>query len=207
MGNYLKDNFASKLKLFRKEKRLSLKGLADQINQKYGTSFNKSMLSKWENGRNTADLNSLKILSLFFNVNLNTLLGFNEVKNEEKNKKLLIPVIADFQYKKQGNLKEDICNYAPEPPLFGIEEDELKKYFYLKVSSESMDAEFQKGDLILIKNEDYEDGINKVALINNGHDIQIKKLRNNSLLLRNSEKSQSIKIKIIGTVISKTRIY
>ncbi|WP_313431939.1 helix-turn-helix domain-containing protein [Siminovitchia terrae] len=129
MENYLKDDFSSKLKAFRKEKGLTLDSLAKKINQKYNTLFNKSMLSKWEN-RYSADLNSLKILSLYFNVSLNEMLGFNE----------------------STNLKE-IIGYTPKPLLVSIKNHELKDYFFLKVESNNSDAEFQEGDFILIKKD------------------------------------------------------
>lgn len=205
MENILKDDFASKLKAFRKEKGLSLEELAEQINLKYDTSFNKSMLSKWENGYSVG-LDSLKILSLFFNVTLQEMLGFNNDNNNGKIKKL-IPVINEFQYKNTNILKNNIIDYAPAPPLLSIKKDDLKDHFYLKISSDSKDKEFQKGDLILVKGENFEKGINKIALIDNGHKVEIRRLKSNSLFLRTSKKSQSIKIKIIGSAIAKCRVY
>src|SRR5690625_7730155 len=79
--NYLKDNFASRLKKLREQRGLTLEQFADRSNRKYQSSCTKSMISKCENGHNI-ELSSLKILSLYCSVSLNNLLGCNENDDE-----------------------------------------------------------------------------------------------------------------------------
>lgn len=68
--------FGENLKELRMEKKLTLEELAEGVNKKYGTSFTKSMISEWESG-GEVQLSSVKYLSLFFDVSLNEIMGFN----------------------------------------------------------------------------------------------------------------------------------
>lgn len=78
----MNDNFAFNLKRLRSRKRLTLEQLAEQINKKLGTRFNKGMLSKWENGLE-AHLDSIVAISCFFEVTIDELLGLPYKKSEE----------------------------------------------------------------------------------------------------------------------------
>ncbi len=57
---------------------LSLDELADKINQRHGSSINKGMISKWENGLGEPRLENVKQLALFFNVSLDYMTGLTE---------------------------------------------------------------------------------------------------------------------------------
>lgn len=56
---------------------LSQDELAEKLNNTYGTSINKGMVSKWENNLSEPKLDHARIISLFFNVSLDELLGLN----------------------------------------------------------------------------------------------------------------------------------
>lgn len=75
--------FGKRLKSLRVEFHLTQDALADAINKKYNLSFNKGMVSKWENDREDASMNSAKILSHFFNVSLDYLLCLSDVKKHD----------------------------------------------------------------------------------------------------------------------------
>ncbi|MFD2117260.1 helix-turn-helix domain-containing protein [Paenibacillus yanchengensis] len=56
---------------------LSLEELAEQMNKRYGSTINKGMISKWENGIGDPRLENVRQLALFFDVSLDHLLGIN----------------------------------------------------------------------------------------------------------------------------------
>ena len=66
------------IKDLRTKRGLSLEELADKINQNYGTSINKGMISKWENGLGDPRLENVRQLALFFNVSLDHLIGIEQ---------------------------------------------------------------------------------------------------------------------------------
>lgn len=76
-------SFGKKLRELRTRRGLSLEETAEQINAKFGTSLNKGMLSKWENGLGEPRLETARILALFFDVSLDSLLGLDVAKKDE----------------------------------------------------------------------------------------------------------------------------
>jgi len=177
-GNYLRDNFALRLKKLREERRLTLEQLADRINKNYHSSFTKSMISKWEHGYK-AELDSLKILSLYFGVSLNNLLGFNE--NDDGIKKVeidydKIPIVRNISSRKSILAEENILGYAAAPPLFNLNKDEMKDFLYLKIDGKNTGNETHSDSLILInKNQKGKYDNNTVFLVDTGDGIKLVK--------------------------------
>ncbi|MDR9794066.1 helix-turn-helix domain-containing protein [Aeribacillus composti] len=66
------------IKDLRLKRGLSQEELAEKINEKFGTSLNKGMISKWENGLGDPRLETVRHLALFFNVSLDYLLGLDQ---------------------------------------------------------------------------------------------------------------------------------
>lgn len=60
--------FSKRLLFLRTRSGLTQEALVESINKKYNLNFNKSMISKWENGHEEASASSAKFLSDFFNV-------------------------------------------------------------------------------------------------------------------------------------------
>ncbi|WP_277678802.1 helix-turn-helix domain-containing protein [Gracilibacillus dipsosauri] len=220
--NYLKDNFASRLKKLREQRRLTLEQLADQINQKYHSSFTKSMISKWENGHNI-ELSSLKILSLYFGVSLNNLLGFNEkydVIQKIPNEYYKIPIVRSVLGRKQIFSEDNIIGYISEPPLLNLNKNEIENFFYLKIDSGKYGKEIHGDRLILIKKDIKEYyGHNKIIVFDTGKEVRLEKIdnNNNSLTLESlthDEDDQAFtvdlkkaRMKIIGTAVAMLRKY
>lgn len=74
-----------KIRELRKERELTLDMLVDDINSRYPElNFNKSMLSRWENGLAEPSLNSAKYISMYFNVSLDYLIGLTDVKTPSR---------------------------------------------------------------------------------------------------------------------------
>lgn len=66
----------------RTKKGLSMEELAEKVNGKFGTSINKGMISKWENGLGEPRLDNVRQLALFFNVSLDYLIGIDNDEPE-----------------------------------------------------------------------------------------------------------------------------
>lgn len=75
-------SIASNLKRLRKERNLTQDALAGFL----GISF--QAISKWERGDGYPDITFLPAISNFFNVTLDELLGMNEIRDEERLKKI-----------------------------------------------------------------------------------------------------------------------
>ena len=170
-------NFANNLKRLRKKRGLTLEELADQINAKYNTNFNKSMISKWENGYE-AKLSSVKVLSLFFNVTLNEILGFNEEILEKDEDNIKIPIVGVISAGEPIIAEENIIGYASKPPMSKLTKNSLKDLFYLRVKGDSMDRHYPDGSYVLVrKNIMIQNGDNAVVLINDENEAVLKKVK------------------------------
>lgn len=73
MGDRIKD--------LRKAHQLTQSELADELNERFGLSINKSMISKWENGKGDPYLSYAKYLAFHFGVNLDYLVGLTDKKS------------------------------------------------------------------------------------------------------------------------------
>lgn len=88
----LKDDMQFVLRQLRRDKRFTLEELANSINKQYKVNFNKGMISKWENGQG-ASLTAVKILSLYYGITINELLGF------PKDQQLRGKIIRDLKWR------------------------------------------------------------------------------------------------------------
>ena len=68
-------NIGMRLKQLRKNRGYTLEILAELLNKKYPgeLSFNKGLLSKWENGRTEPRLSSVRMLADFYNISIDEL--------------------------------------------------------------------------------------------------------------------------------------
>lgn len=68
-------SFGKKLKWLRTSKKLTQEGLARALNLRYGTNFNKGMISKWENDKEEPRMDSIRYIADFFGISLDEILG------------------------------------------------------------------------------------------------------------------------------------
>lgn len=68
----------SRLKELRKSRHLTQDELASQLNERFGLAINKSMISKWENGKGDPYLSYAKFLAFHFGVDLDYLVGLSD---------------------------------------------------------------------------------------------------------------------------------
>jgi transcriptional regulator with XRE-family HTH domain len=88
------------IKTLRIQRGLSQEELAEKINERFGTSLNKGMISKWENELGDPRLETVRHLAIFFNVSLDYLLGL------EKNNALTIAAHHDGEDWTEEELEE-----------------------------------------------------------------------------------------------------
>lgn len=81
-------SFGDILKKLRKDKGWSQEGLANTLNEKYGTTYNKGMISKWENNKEEPRMDTVRIMADFFDISLDELLGLTSKKNTSFNPEL-----------------------------------------------------------------------------------------------------------------------
>lgn len=177
------DEFGRNLRRLRKERGLTMEELVNEINDKYGAKFNRSMISKWENGYE-ATLSSVKYLTMFFNVSLSEILGYGSEEMKEIRNDIRIPIVELITAGDRIISEEYIIGYAFEPPLFNINQRVLKDLFYLKVKGDTMDKIFPKDSLVLVrKNTNIQNGDNAVLLIGNEKEAMLSRIKVDSNLL------------------------
>jgi len=75
-----------KIKELRLEKGLSLDVFVADMNRRFSLDkpLNKSMVSRWENGKNEPSLENAKYLSIYFDVSLDYLIGLTNVRTPSR---------------------------------------------------------------------------------------------------------------------------
>ena len=73
------------LKSLREEKSLSMDEMVEQLKQ-YGVTPSKSMISRWENNKAEPSMEYARILSKYFNVSLDYLIGLSDEKKSSNKK-------------------------------------------------------------------------------------------------------------------------
>lgn len=187
------------LKKLRESKKLTTRELAEKINT------NQSTLTNLENGKTALNDHYIKLLTNFFGVSADYLLGLPEKA---------IPV-GDGTFKPVkilGSVKAGIPNIAEQnfAGYLMAKVDNPENYFYLEVKGDSMTPTFEDGDYVLVK-------FQKTALNNeivvaglNGHEATVKrfkKIGNDSFLFADNSEYDPIKLTpelepyIVGVVV------
>lgn len=133
------------LRRLRLERKLTLEELSDEIEKEFGVKIHKGVLSRWENG-SQPNLNSIKILALFYNVPVDDILGFEISPNAKK-----IPVLRNRDLDKEEKNNANIIGYGSLPPLTYYRDSVLEQLFYLTVTDSFMDRVYPVGSIVLIR--------------------------------------------------------
>ena len=133
-------------------------------------------ISQWEKGRTSPDAEMLSLLSDYFNVSVDLLLG--KARGDEKN---MVPVLG---YVKAGipiEAVEEVLGYEEITPHMAS----TGEHFALMIKGDSMLPRFCPGDVVIVrKQSDINNGEIAVVLVN-GSDATVKKVfkRDNNLML------------------------
>lgn len=173
--------FGMKIKQLRKDKGLTQEELIYIINTNYDRSISKSMISKWENDKETpAKFSDVAALSDFFGVTADYLLGLSDDKYGDEVEYRKIPIMGTIAAGIPIHAQEDIQGYEYILPNEHVD-------FCLKVKGDSMiNARIFDGDIVFIRRQpDVENG-EIAAVIIDGQEATLKRVYkiNGSVILR-----------------------
>ena len=171
--------FSTRLKILRNEKGLTQKELAEKLNVRNTT------ISKYELKEREPDIKTLSLLSEFFGVSIDYLIGktnvrYDVMKNSTK-KGIKIPVLG----KVAAGIPIEAIEFVEDYEEITTEMASTGEYFALKIQGESMEPKFSDGDVVIVrKQNDIESGEIGVVIVN-GSDATVKKVvkQENGILL------------------------
>lgn len=139
------------LKNLREEKQVSMDKMREDLISLYGANLAKSTISKWENGKAEPSLSYARILTKYFNVALDFLLGLEDentykFKTQTKDEKELLSNYNKLNAKGKDKLI-DYSNDLVENPKYTYEEPET----FAAHSKENGDIEGNNRDIEKIK--------------------------------------------------------
>lgn len=172
-------DFSSNLRRLRKSRNLTMDELVKDVNKKFDAKFNKSMVSKWENGK-TATNTSASILASYFDVSLNYILGLNIDEDNVHRPNHAIPIIGAIAAGTPIFAEQNVLGYAPAPPMMKLVD---RNVFYLQIKGESMNREFDNGSFVLIDRDLQVENGEIAAVMVNGDEATVKKVHIKSNIL------------------------
>lgn len=157
-----------------------------------------------ENGKRDISTEYLKILSNFYNVSTDYILGLTNERKENKHlqdKLFLIPIVGRVPAGEPLLAEENITGYLPiDPMMYHLTSPD--NLFFLKVVGESMNNVVPDGAFVLIKKQDYaETGDVVVALVNGDNEATLKRfkqLENNFVMLEPDSSYSEFKERVIN---------
>ncbi|UBH16366.1 LexA family protein [Macrococcus armenti] len=207
--------FAKNLKYLRNRIGMEQSELAQKLGKK-----STSSISEWENGKYTPKMKTLNDIAKIFNVNIDELMSV-DLQNAPVEKKMemydakKIPVVSKISAGVPLYAEENIIEYAYIPSFLN---KKLGQLFYLKVDGDSMNKEFNEGDLVLVeKDAVVENGQIGIVQVN-GYNATVKRVKyddDSIILIPESTNdvhlpqiySKTDDVKIIGKVISVQKFY
>ncbi|HEY5576189.1 MAG TPA: S24 family peptidase [Clostridiaceae bacterium] len=136
--------FSDRLFTLRKEHNLTLQEVSDILEERYGYTTNKGMISKYEKGIQEANVAFLNYTAEIFGVTLEYLMGRSDDKYGENVKYKEIPILGTIAAGTPILAQEDILGHEYINPYSNID-------FCLKVKGDSMiNARIFDGDIVFI---------------------------------------------------------
>ncbi len=138
--------FGARLRLLRKEKRITQGVLAEQLG------VSQQAVGKWETDKSFPDQDTLMYLADFFDVSLDILLGRSEsetapVQPYLANRESYIPVVGSVRAGYGALAFEEDLGQATATVK------DPQSYFYLVVKGDSMEPRIHEGDLALVRRQ------------------------------------------------------
>lgn len=153
--------FAERLKVLRKENKMSQQKLADLLG------LGQSTIAMWEKGKNSPEYESLIKIANIFNVSIDYLAGQKTAKLPCR-----IPVLGYVRAGAPTEALEEVMDYED----ITLSESEAGNYFALRIKGDSMAPRMMEGDTVIVrKQSDCSSGDICVALVGSG-DATVKKI-------------------------------
>ena len=204
------------LQLNQEEFAAKLNTVANLSDGVYSANFNKTNISKWENGRVEPRMDTVRLISETFNVSPNELLGIEDmldVKLPEPINTVELPYLGTvsaggFEY---ANVDHDLIQ-VPNQYI-----NDTDKYFVLKTNGDSMNKVIANGHYVIV--QDIRDGNytlknNDILIFKSGSEYTMKRVRKTDTMLhlepdsyidefetQSFEINDCLDIEIIGKVI------
>ena len=206
LGN--KEVMAKNIKRHMKMKNIDRKKLSKDIDVKYTT------LTDWINANTYPRIDKIEKLANYFGISKSELVEEPKVAMEQI-KPHVVPVISKISAGLPIEHQENIIDYAFMPSNL-VKPN--KEYFYLIVDGDSMNKEFNNGDLLLVEKDSIvENGQIGIVAIN-GYDATVKRVRydNDKIVLipesTNPDNFPQVydkndEVHILGRVISVQKFY
>lgn len=152
-----------KLRELRKNKKITMKELGNQLN------LAESTISLYETGAREPDNDTLKKIADFFGVSIDYLLG----RTSYKPKGVKIPVLGTIPAGVPIEAIEEVLDYEE------ISEDMASHgtYFALKVKGNSMLPTIKDGDVVIVRQQDDADSGKICVVMINGFDATLKEIK------------------------------
>lgn len=180
--------FGTKLKALRISKRMSQDSLAKKLNEKYAKKISKSMISRWENNKTDPQMEYVRIIADYFNINPNKLL--NVSSSETDNNIIQLNDSSSYNYFDTGLSAGILMEVDPftqhNTKRIVLSDVVMGKYagdkdiFISHVNGESMNRVIPNESLIAIKKfqsiEDLSNG--DIVVFQDGSDMSIKRFYN-----------------------------
>ncbi|KRK90926.1 helix-turn-helix domain-containing protein [Companilactobacillus futsaii] len=192
--------FGERLKKLRKSRNFSQDKLADELNKKYDKKISKSMISRWENGKNDIQMEMVHIIADYFNVNpvrlINPVITDSvatlprNLVEEKSSKNIQVPILGEIACGDPITAEENIEGYLEEP------EDSLPSgtVFYLVAKGHSMEPTIPNGSNVLIREQpEVEDDEIAAVLVNSDTEATLKRVKHqgNMIMLMPDNKDYS----------------
>lgn len=201
----------NRIKELRQSKKLRQSDLATKLKVSQAT------LSNWESGRYEPDFDTLRMMSDYFQVSVDYLLGREMTQNiSPTSDALRVPVLGVIQAGVPIDAIEDILDWEEVPSAWG---SGGREYFGLRVRGDSMYPKYLDGDTVILRKERTCDSGDDCAVLVNGDAATLKQVilaEDGSLELRpvnptypprtySPAEIESLPVQILGVVVELRR--
>jgi len=172
-------NLGYRLRQLRKQEKLTMEELADELNKMFpnedkSNTFGKGTISKWENNRVDPAVSSIAKVAKFFDVTLDYLLGLEDTNTKQS--VIEVPVVKTIEDITNINETSNIVSHYYVPKSSKIAD---KNLIYLPVKQLKDDDNIENVELVLIDlNSSVKDGETGLFLIDNNDYPVVRKLKN-----------------------------
>lgn len=131
-----------------------------------------SAVSKWERGATEPDHNTLRILSDYYGVSIDYLLGSSD-DPQAKRKGHRIPVLGDVAAGIPIDAVEDILDYEEIDEALS----RTGEFFGLRIRGRSMEPRMMEGDVVIVRQQETAETGDTVVVSVNGDLATVKKIK------------------------------
>lgn len=195
----------NRIKELRKANNMTQSELAKKLKVAQNT------LSTWENGKYEPDNNALGMLSEFFGVTTDYLLGLtNNIPTQSVRNRLLVPVLGDVAAGIPIEAIQNIVDYEEIDTAMAA----TGEFFGLRLKGGSMEPRMRDGDVVIIRKQDDADTGDTAVVLVNGDSATVKRIKKEpsgiSLIPNNPaydtmfyscDEIQRLPVQIIGKVV------